>query len=141
MAHVTQASSVGNIQWLTLRENRLNRAIRDNNQEVIRLTSLISGITTDIATKEGQIDDCEAKLEKGCDCGETTCQAFNDIRSMMRELEIQVEDLNAEQNRAEQREAELQTENNEYETKLAFIQNKKQASQQWINNANYISRT
>lgn len=141
MAQVTQASSRGNIQWLTLQENQLNRAIRTNNEEVIRLTRLISDITTDITSKEEQIQDYEAQLESGCDCGEATCQAFNDIRSMMRELETQVNTLETEQERAEQRETELQTENNEYEIKLEAIQAQKEKSQQWLDNANTFSRT
>lgn len=141
MSSVAQASSVGQIQWLTLQENKLTRAISDNNQEIVRLTRLISDITTDISTKEGKIDDCEAKLEEGCECGETTCQAFDDIRAMMRELEAQVDNLEIEQDRAEQREAELQLENNEYQTKLDYIQTQKQTSSDWITNANYISKT
>ena len=141
MAQVAQASSVGNIQWLTLQESQLNRAIRDNNQEIIRLTRMISDITTDITTKEGQISDCEARLEEDCDCGEATCQAFDDIRAMMRNLQSQVDNLETEQDRAEQREIELQSENNEYELKLEYIQTKKAASSEWIKNANYISRT
>lgn len=141
MAHVTQASSVGQIQWLTLQENKLTRAIRNNNEEIVRLTRLISDITTDISTKEEQIDDCEAKLENGCDCGEATCQAFDDIRAMMRELEVQVDNLGIEQDRAEQREAELQLENNEYQTQLDFIQTHKSEATTWITNANHISRT
>ncbi len=141
MASVAQASSVGNIQWLTLRENRLNRAIRDNNQEVIRLTNLISTITSNVTTKEAQIDDCEAQIEKGCDCGEATCQAFDDIRAMMHELETQVDDLNAQQARIEQRETEIQSENNEYEIELAQIAKSKEESQTVIKNANYISRS
>lgn len=141
MSSVAQASSVGNIQWLTLQESQLNRAIRDNNQEVIRLTNMISGITSNITEKENQISDCEAKLDKDCDCGKTACQAFDDIRAMMRQLETQVDDLNTQQARAEQREAELQTENNTYETKLTYIQQKKAVSSDWIKNANYISRS
>ena len=141
MASVAQASSVGNIQWLTLRENRLNRAIRDNNQEVIRLTNLISTITSNVTTKEAQIDDCEAQIEKGCDCGEAACQAFDDIRAMMHELETQVDDLNAQQARIEQRETEIHSENNEYEIELAHIAKSKEESQTVIKNANHISRS
>ncbi len=141
MAQVAQASSVGQIQWLTLQENQLTRAISDNNQEIVRLTRLISDITTDISSKESQIEDCEAKLESGNDCGEATCQAFDDIRAMMRELEVQVDNLENEQNRAEQTEAEIQLQNNEYQTKLDYIQTKKQTASSWITSANYISRT
>ena len=60
---------------------------------------------------------------------------------MMRELETQVNTLETEQERAEQRETELQTENNEYEIKLEAIQAQKEKSQQWLDNANTFSRT
>lgn len=141
MASVAQASSLGQIQWYTLQENQLTRAISDNNEEIIRLTRFISDVTTDITYTEDQIDDCEAKLESGCDCGEAACQVFDDIRAMMRDLELKVDDLEIQKDRAEQREAELQLENNEYQVKLDYIQTQKQTSSDWIKNANYVSRT
>lgn len=139
MVQVAQASSVGQIQWLTLQESQLNRAIRSNNEEVIRLTRMISTISTDISTKEQAIEDCEAKLETETS-EQATCQAFDDIRSMMRELQNQVTDLESQQNRASEREAQIELENNEYQTQLDYISSKKQKSTSWIGNANHISR-
>ena len=139
MVQVAQASSVGQIQWLTLQESQLNRAIRSNNEEVIRLTRMISTISTDISTKEQAIEDCEAKLETETS-EHATCQAFDDIRSMMRELQNQVTDLESQQNRASEREAQIELENNEYQTQLDYISSKKQKSTSWIENANHISR-
>ena len=60
---------------------------------------------------------------------------------MMHELETQVDDLNAQQARIEQRETEIQSENNEYEIELAHIAKSKEESQTVIKNANHISRS